>query len=84
MRKRLLLTTMLLSLSTITLPLQVSADVVQNPQLIIQAENNGEISINTSDIIEYKYRVNSEGQLQYRRWNATKGYWIDATWLNAN
>lgn len=84
MKKKILLTTLLLTVSVITIPLQVSASANDNPPVILQADNNNEISINTSDIIEYKYRVNSQGQLQYRRWNATKGYWIDATWLNAN
>lgn len=84
MQKRFLLMMMILTISNCAFPLQVSAKDNANSQIIIQAECNNEVSVNTSDIIEYKYRVNAEGKLQYRRWNATKGYWIDATWLNAN
>lgn len=39
------------------------------------------IETQSSDHIEYYYRIYN-GVLQFRRWNATKGYWIDATWLN--
>lgn len=34
-----------------------------------------------SDTIETKYRYYN-GHLQYRRWNATKGYWVDTHWTN--
>lgn len=33
-----------------------------------------------SDTIETKYRLSPAGRLEYRRWNATKGYWIDPEW----
>lgn len=39
------------------------------------------IETRSTDCIEYYYRFYN-GVLQFRRWNATKGYWIDATWLN--
>lgn len=32
--------------------------------------------------IVYKYRV-WNGKLQYRRWNETRGYWVDPQWLDA-
>lgn len=32
-----------------------------------------------ADVIEVKYRIH-KGTLQYRRWNATRGYWVDSTW----
>ena len=35
----------------------------------------------TADVIEVKYRI-KDGKLQYRRWNATRGYWVDSTWKN--
>lgn len=34
-----------------------------------------------ADEIEKKWRVN-RGVLQYRRWNATRGYWVDPEWIN--
>lgn len=35
-----------------------------------------------ADVIEVKYRI-KDGRLQYRRWNATRGYWVDSEWKNA-
>ncbi len=32
-------------------------------------------------VIETKYRV-YYGRLQYRRWNATYGYWVDPDWID--
>lgn len=34
-----------------------------------------------ADSIVKKYRVHN-GQLQYRRWNETRGYWVDSEWIN--
>ncbi len=31
-------------------------------------------------MIVKKYRV-SNGVLQYRRWNETRGYWVDKKWI---
>ena len=33
-----------------------------------------------ADVIEYKFRTYN-GQLQYRRWNATRNYWVDPYWI---
>lgn len=36
-------------------------------------------------VIETKFRYNpTTGQLQYRRWNATYGYWVDPDWIDLN
>ncbi len=35
-----------------------------------------------ADLSETYFRVNAEGQPQYRRWNATRGYWIDPDWID--
>ena len=34
------------------------------------------------DVIKYVYR-NLDGRLQYRRWNETRGYWVDPDWIYA-
>ena len=47
----------------------------------VYAAEEPDIELYSEDYIEYKFRFYN-GVLQYRRWNATKGYWIDATWLN--
>lgn len=33
--------------------------------------------------IEYKYRYYN-GILQYRRWNATRGVWVDPYWIDVD
>lgn len=35
-----------------------------------------------SDIIETKFRTTWDGRIQYRRWNATRGYWVDPAWID--
>lgn len=34
-----------------------------------------------SSVIVYKFR-NNNGVRQYRRWNETKGCWVDPAWIN--
>lgn len=33
------------------------------------------------DVIVTKYRETIDGRLQYRRWNETRGYWVDPYWM---
>lgn len=34
------------------------------------------------EVVETKYRVTVDGRIQYRRWNATHGYWVDPEWID--
>ncbi len=34
-----------------------------------------------ADVIEIKYRIYN-GVPQYRRWNATRNYWVDPYWID--
>lgn len=34
------------------------------------------------DEIVWKFRTLSDGTIQKRRWNATRGYWVDPYWIN--
>lgn len=34
-----------------------------------------------AEVIEIKYRIYN-GVPQYRRWNATYGYWVDPEWID--
>ena len=44
--------------------------------------NSGDSSIVPfADVIVYKYRL-LNGKQQYRRWNATRGYWVDPYWID--
>ena len=36
-----------------------------------------------AEVIETKFRTYN-GKLQYRRWNATYGYWVDPDWIDLN
>ena len=44
---------------------------------------NDEEIVPYADIIETKFRVVG-GVTQYRRWNKTKGYWVDSEWIPVN
>lgn len=58
-----------------------AAEVSEAPE-IIRASKNGEEGIDPqADIIYYRYRVNN-GIRQKRRWNETKGCWVDPYWIN--
>lgn len=35
-----------------------------------------------ADVIRWMYRELEDGTIQKRRWNATKGYWVDPYWIN--
>ena len=37
-----------------------------------------------ADVIRWIYRELSDGTIQKRRWNATKGYWVDPDWIDVN
>lgn len=37
-----------------------------------------------ADNIYYVYRTLSDGTIQKRRWNATRGYWVDPYWITVN
>ena len=34
-----------------------------------------------ADVIVYKYRLHN-GVYQFRRWNETRGYWVDPYWMD--
>lgn len=34
-----------------------------------------------ADVIYWRYRILSSGTVQKRRWNETKGYWVDPHWI---
>lgn len=40
-----------------------------------------EVDTRSEDVIVTKYRIHN-GVLQYRRWNETKGVWVDSRWIN--
>lgn len=44
-------------------------------------EQEWSLEKSNEDVIVYKYRM-WNGKVQYRRWNKTKGYWVDANWID--
>lgn len=44
------------------------------------SEYVGSDTVMRSDVIKYVYRE-YKGRLQYRRWNSTRGYWVDPDWI---
>lgn len=77
LKKGIILLTIIISTS---LPVSVFANSIEVEPILL-SEGTEENSTYSTDTIEYVYRTYN-GKLQYRRWNATKGYWIDATWLD--
>lgn len=61
-----------------------SAMLILSPALSVRAKITNDfvqsISLQREDVIVKKYRV-FNGVLQYRRWNETRGYWVDKKWI---
>lgn len=36
-----------------------------------------------ADVIYWRFRTLSDGTIQKRRWNETRGYWVDPEWIYA-
>ena len=60
------------------------AILILSPVLSVRAKITNDsvygMSVQRADVIVKKYRV-SNGVLQYRRWNETRGYWVDKKWI---
>ncbi len=56
---------------------KVDAAEIQNDCETIEADGAIEPR---ADVIVTKFRV-VNGVTQYRRWNETKGYWVDSDWI---
>ena len=78
MKKRLLCALGAAAIMTTAVPTAFAADIPQVPS----PQNNNESTIAPyADVIVYKYRIYN-GKKQYRRWNETRGYWVDSKWLD--
>lgn len=36
-----------------------------------------------ADVIYWRFRTLDDGTIQKRRWNETRGYWVDPDWIYA-
>lgn len=61
--------------------LVLSQGIVSNAQEPIQYMAEEENEITRADVIVTMYRVNNH-KVQYRRWNETRGYWVDPDWID--
>lgn len=69
---------LILTMSLVNIGMTVGANEVN---VIQDTETTQDVEERISDHIEMKYRYHN-GHLQYRRWNATQGYWVDPYWKN--
>lgn len=76
MKKKICMLGLVLSLGSIGMTVGANeTTTVQNTEVIQDVEGR------IADEIIMKYRY-LNGHLQCRRWNATKGYWVDPYWEN--
>jgi len=61
-------------------PMKSTLACETNTVVRIDEENT---NIQRADVIVRKYRINN-GVTQYRRWNETRGYWVDPDWIDLN
>lgn len=69
---------LILTMSLVNIGMTVGANEVT---VIQDAGTTQDVEERISDHIEMKYRYYN-GHVQYRRWNATQGYWVDPYWRN--
>lgn len=59
---------------------QAVETTIRNP--LITVENSSTSTVQPrADVIVKKYRTYN-GKRQYRRWNETRGYWVDSDWID--
>lgn len=76
MKKKIMI--FILSLSLMNIGMTVGANEVT---VVQETEITQDVEERIADEIIMKYRY-LNGHLQYRRWNATQGYWVDPYWRN--
>ena len=76
MKKKIMI--FILSLSLMNIGMTVGANEVT---VVQETEITQDVEERIADEIIMKYRY-LNGHLQYRRWNATQGSWVDPYWRN--
>ena len=84
MKKKLLIVAAICaSLFVVAPAVSVSAAEVES-EVQVQSEQS-DIGIEPcADEIVTKFRLIDGKKLQYRRWNQTRGYWVDKKWIDLN
>jgi len=74
----------MLLLSVTLLPIEAYSTVEDT--VIVLQKDDGLITINADVIVSvfriYYDSVYPNGVVQVRRWNETRGYWVDPDWIN--
>jgi len=82
-KKLLIVAAVCASLFVVAPAVSVSAAEVESESQV-QTIQNDDIGIAPcADEIVTKFRAYN-GKVQYRRWNQTRGYWVDKHWINLN
>lgn len=76
MKKRILCTLGAALIMATSIPAAFAANVPPAPTSCGKSE-----IVPYADVIIYRYRI-ANGRKQYRRWNETRGYWVDPYWLD--
>ena len=71
------------SLFVVAPTVSVSAAEVE-PDVQVQSEKSNIGVAPCADEIVMKFRIINGKKLQYRRWNQTRGYWVDKDWIDMN
>lgn len=73
--KRLVIGVMIATMVFSAMPAAIPA-MIQAPVAVEAAEIQPR-----ADVVYWVYRVLSDGTVQKRRWNETRGYWVDEHWI---
>ena len=76
--KRLTIGVMAATMAFSAMPAAIPA-MIQTPAAVEAAEIEPR-----ADVIYWRFRTLSDGTVQKRRWNETRGYWVDPDWIDIN
>ena len=76
MLKKIVLGTMVAAIAFSAMPATIPA-MLQMPTAVEAAEVEPR-----ADVVYWVFRTLSDGTIQKRRWNATRGYWVDPHWID--
>lgn len=76
--KRLVIGVMAATMAFSAMPAAIPA-MIQMPVAVEAAEIEPR-----ADVIYWRFRTLDDGTVQKRRWNETRGYWVDPDWIDVN
>lgn len=76
--KRLAIGVMMATMAFSAMPAAIPA-MIQTPVTVEAAEIEPR-----ADVVYWIFRELTDGTIQKRRWNATRGYWVDPDWIDVN